>query len=160
LRGFYATIDYYHIAISGEVTQIPANYLFDQCLATGNPADCSQIVRTSSGALHGATVATGGYIFQTDVNAGAALVAGIDLGLSYKYNLGGGWGELLTSFNGAWLQHDTKTPFPGSVSYDCAGLFGVTCDNGAHPTWRHQMRVSWDTPWHLLLSAQWRFIGS
>jgi iron complex outermembrane recepter protein len=159
LPGFFATLDYYHIAISGEVTQIAPGYLFDQCLATGSPQDCTQIVRTSDGALHGATVAGGGYILQTDVNAGAALVSGIDFGLNYKHTLGTGFGLLVTSFNGAWLQHDITTPFPGSGSYDCAGLFGATCQVGTHPSWRHQMRVTWDTPWRVLLTAQWRFIG-
>jgi iron complex outermembrane recepter protein len=141
------------------VTQIAPGYLFDQCLATGSPQDCTQIVRTSDGALHGATVAGGGYILQTDVNAGAALVSGIDFGLNYKHTLGTGFGLLVTSFNGAWLQHDITTPFPGSGSYDCAGLFGATCQVGTHPSWRHQMRVTWDTPWRVLLTAQWRFIG-
>ena len=159
LPGLFATLDYYHIAISGEVTQISPAYLFGQCLATGNPQDCSLIVRTSDGALHGASVAGGGYILQTDVNAGAALVSGIDFGLNYKYALGAGWGQLFTTFNGAWLQHDITTPFPGSGSYDCAGLFGATCQIGTHPRWRHQMRVTWDTPWIVSLSAQWRFIG-
>ena len=79
LPGFYATIDYYHIAISGEISTVPANYLFDQCLDNGTPQDCSQVVRTGTGALHGATVASGGYIIQSNVNAGASLVSGIDV---------------------------------------------------------------------------------
>jgi outer membrane receptor protein involved in Fe transport len=160
LPGFYGTLDYYHIAITGEITQIPANYLFDQCLNTGNAFDCSQVVRTPAGALHGATVAGGGYIYQTDVNAGAALVSGIDLGLAYRYPLPPGWGSLLASMNGAWLQHEIFTPYPGAVSYDCAGLFGTTCNNGVHPKWRHMLAVNWDTPWRFMLSAHWRYIGS
>jgi outer membrane receptor protein involved in Fe transport len=28
-----------------------------------------------------------------------------------------------------------------------------------NPRWRHNLRVTWDTPWNLLLSGQWRFIG-
>lgn len=28
------------------------------------------------------------------------------------------------------------------------------------PTWRHNLRVTWEMPWQLRLSAQWRFIGS
>jgi outer membrane receptor for ferrienterochelin and colicin len=27
-----------------------------------------------------------------------------------------------------------------------------------NPTWRHNLRVNWQTPWKVLLSAQWRFI--
>lgn len=159
LPGFYATIDYYHIAISGEISTVPANYLFDQCLATGSGQDCSQVVRTSDGALHGATVASGGYIIQTNVNAGAALDSGIDLSANYRYALPTGWGTLATTLNGTWLQHNVITPFPGASSYDCAGLYGITCTVGIHPSWRHVMRETWETPWKFMLSAQWRYIG-
>jgi outer membrane receptor for ferrienterochelin and colicin len=39
-------------------------------------------------------------------------------------------------------------------------LFGATCNNGSvNPTWRHNLRVTWEMPWDLQLSAQWRFIG-
>ncbi len=158
LRGFLATIDFYHIALAGEVGTIPGNYLFDQCLATGNETDCSQVVRTAAGALHGATVAGGGYINQANINTGAALVSGVDLGLSYRYSLNG-WGTLVSSLNGTWVEHNVTTPYPGATSYDCAGLFGITCGTSINPRWRHQLRVSWDTPWNVLLSAQWRYIG-
>ena len=159
LPGFYATIDYYHIAISGEISTVPANYLFDQCLATGSAQDCNTVVRTADGALHGATVASGGYIIQTNVNAGAALDSGIDVSANYRYALPTGWGTLATTLNGTWLQHDITTPFPGATSYDCAGLYGITCTVGIHPSWRHTMRVTWETPWKFMLSAQWRYIG-
>jgi iron complex outermembrane recepter protein len=157
--GLYATIDYYHIAISGEVSTVPANYLFDQCLDNGTPQDCSQVVRSSTGSLHGATVASGGYIIQTNVNAGASLVSGIDVSSNYRHTLPAGWGSLMTIFNGTWVQHDITTPFPGATSYDCAGLYGSTCTFAVHPTWRHVMRETWETPWKFKLSTQWRFIG-
>ena len=39
-------------------------------------------------------------------------------------------------------------------------MFGHTCLNGSvNPTWRHNLRVTWEAPWNLQLSAQWRFIG-
>ncbi|MGH8148701.1 MAG: TonB-dependent receptor domain-containing protein, partial [Steroidobacteraceae bacterium] len=159
LPGFLATIDYFHIALSGEIGVIPGNYAFQQCLDTGNPTDCALVVRTPAGALHGATVAGGGYILQTSINTGAALVSGIDVGAQYTYPLRDGWGTLTADLTGTWLQHNTSTPFPGAVSYDCAGLFGITCNDGVNPRWRHTLRVNWATPWKVLLSAQWRYIG-
>jgi iron complex outermembrane recepter protein len=159
LPDFTATVDYYHIAITNEITTIPGAALFDGCLNTGDPAFCSQIVRNPvTGALHGATVAGGGYILQTSINAGASLVSGVDLGASYHYSLGR-WGQLKTAFNGTFVQHDELTPYPGSGTYDCAGLFGANCNNGINPKWRHTLRVSWETPWRTEISALWRFIG-
>jgi iron complex outermembrane recepter protein len=159
LPDFTATIDYYHIAITNEITVIPGAALFNGCLNTGDPAFCSQIVRNPvTGALHGATVAGGGYILQTSINAGASLVSGVDVGASYRYTLGR-WGMLKANLNGTFVQHTTVTPYPGSGTYDCVGLFGANCSNGINPKWRHTLRVSWETPWRTEISALWRFIG-
>jgi outer membrane receptor for ferrienterochelin and colicin len=105
-------------------------------------------------------VAGGGYVLENDVNTGNALVSGIDLQANERWPLPGGWGALSANLTGSWLQHDSSTPYRGATSYDCAGLFGNTCLGGSvSPTWRHNLRVTWETPWQLQLSAQWRFIG-
>jgi outer membrane receptor protein involved in Fe transport len=157
---FTGSVDYFHIYLEGEIGTTPAAITLSECLATGDPTWCSQIVRTPAGALSGATVAGGGFILQRDVNTGAALVSGIDVQLNYRQPLAGRWGALSASVNGSWLQHNSSAPYGSAPSYDCAGLFGHTCLNGSvNPTWRHNLRVTWETPWQLQLSAQWRFIG-
>jgi len=86
------SIDYYHIALggnstNGEVGTLPARVIMADCLATLTQY-CDQIVRQpNTGSLTGNALATGGYIKQTDVNIGAALVSGIDLQATYKLNL-------------------------------------------------------------------------
>jgi iron complex outermembrane receptor protein len=154
-----ATLDYYHISLTDEITTLPGSTLFNGCLTTGDPTFCSQIVRNPvTGALHGATVAGGGYILQTSINAGASLVSGIDVGANYRLPLNG-FGTFVTNLNGTWVQHNTVTPYPGSGTYDCAGLFGENCNNGINPKWRHTWRFTWETPWKVDVSALWRFIG-
>jgi iron complex outermembrane receptor protein len=159
LPNFSGSIDYYHIALTNEVTTPPANFLLNECLTTGAAQDCDKVIRNHvTGALTGATVAGGGYILQADINGGAVLVSGIDTQLNYRLPMGG-MGALLWNFSGSWLEHAETTPFVGLHTYDCAGLYGSTC-GGPAPTWRHNMRVSWETPFHrLLLSAYWRFLG-
>jgi outer membrane receptor protein involved in Fe transport len=158
--GFNASIDYFHIELDNQVNNYPFAVIFNGCALQNNPLYCSQIVRTPQGALTGATVAGGGYILQKDFNVGVSIVSGIDLQLNFRHALPNGWGSLTTALNGSYLQHQTTTPYPGSASYDCAGLFGSTCNNGSvNPHWRHNLRLTWDTPWKVLLSAQWRFIG-
>ena len=159
LPNFNASVDYYHIALSGEVTAPPGAFVFDQCLATGSAEDCGLVVRNHvTGSLTGATVAGGGYILQTDINGGAALVSGIDVQANYRLPLNS-WGTLSANLSGSWLQHDETTPFVGLHTYDCAGLYGAIC-GGPAPTWRHNLRLSWEAPWsHVLVSAYWRFIG-
>jgi len=154
-----ATLDYFHILLEGEIATVPGAITLQQCLATGEPLWCSQVVRTPTGELFGSTIAGGGYILQRNVNTGSALVSGIDVQATYL-QLFGRWGALRTSLNGSWLQHNSSTPYLSAPSYDCAGLFGYTCLGGStNPRWRHNLRVTWETPWNLELSAQWRYIG-
>ncbi len=156
---FTASVDYFHILLKGAIGTIPEDVTLNQCLASGDPRWCSQIVRTPAGALFGPTVAGGGYIVQWDVNTGAALVSGIDVQANYRQPLPGRSGALTVSLNGSWLQRKSSTPYERAPSYDCAGLFGPTCNGSVNPTWRHNLRVTWEMPWDLQLSAQWRFIG-
>jgi outer membrane receptor protein involved in Fe transport len=133
-------------------------FLFQQCLTTADPLFCSQIVRTPAGALTGASVAGGGYILQSSVNIGAAKLSGVDIQAAYKYTLPGEWGSLTAQLNGAWLQHAESTPQPGAHTYDCVGLYGTTCQN-LYPRYRQTLRLSWQAPYDLLLSAFWRYIA-
>jgi iron complex outermembrane recepter protein len=162
LPGFSGSIDYYHITFFGLIGALPGANLFNDCLTAGTAFDCQQIVRNAvTGALTGATVAGGGYILQTDFNAGSSVTSGIDVQFNYRYRTSG-WGTFGAAFNGSWLEHNETTPYPGAPTFDCAGLFGPDCNNfSVEPRWRHTLRVNWETPWaHLLLSANWRFIGA
>jgi iron complex outermembrane recepter protein len=163
LPNFSGSIDYYHIKLAGAVGTIPPNVILQQCLASGNPTYCDLIVRTPAGALTGATVAGGGYFLQNSINTGSIFTSGIDVQMNYKYSLPDGWGRLLANLTGAYVQHNESTVYAGASTFDCAGLFGNTCGGTigtVNPRWRHNLRVTWDTPWNLLFSAQWRFIGS
>jgi len=156
---FTGSIDYFHIALNGEVGTLPAAIILTNCANTGNPLYCSQIVRNpNTGGLTGATIAGGGYIKQTNVNIGAALVSGIDLQLDYRLDLPPGFGEVDFDMNGSYLQHFNSTPYVGAHTYDCAGLFGLTCQT-INPRWHHIFRTTWQTPWNVSASATWRFIG-
>ena len=60
--------------------------------------------------------------------------------------------------NGAYLLTNDATPLPGGGTYDCAGLFGPTCQT-VNPEWRHNARANWDLHSDVTLSATWRYIG-
>lgn len=158
LPNFVGSIDYYNIELEGAVSVIPANVIVNNCLQTGDPAFCSQVVRSATGGLTGASVASGGYIVQRNFNIGAAEVEGIDLQSSYGLDLSESWGALGFTINGAYLISNKTTPLPGAHTYDCAGLFGSTCQT-VNPRWRHNLRTTWQTPWNVDISATWRYIG-
>jgi len=152
------SIDYYHIAIDGEVGVIPARVIMADCLATLTTY-CDQIVRQpNTGSITGNAVATGGYIKQTDVNIGAALVSGVDAQLAYKLTLPAHLGGVLLGLNGTYLEHADSTPNPGAHTYDCSGYFGFTCQS-VNPHWRHIARATWQAPVDLDFAVTWRYVG-
>jgi outer membrane receptor protein involved in Fe transport len=154
------SLDYYHIALKDVVSNIQAGVIFSGCGINADPFYCSQIFRNPvTGGLNTiGSIAGGGYVVQTNVNTGSALVSGIDLQLHYKHVLPRGWGSLGFEMNGAYLQHFETAPVPGSHTYDCAGYFGFNCQT-VEARWRHVFRATWNSPWDLSASATWRYIG-
>jgi iron complex outermembrane receptor protein len=153
------SIDFWQIKLDGAVAPYPVAVIETGCYANANPFYCSLINRTSSDfSLQGATVAGGGYIVQTNSNLASTLTSGIDLQTSYKLFLPTGWGSLVWALNGAYLLHASTRPFATLGEYDCAGLFGFTCQT-VNPRWRHNLRTTWQSPWAVDASLNWRFLG-
>jgi iron complex outermembrane recepter protein len=160
LPKFTASLDYFHISVKDEVNVLPAANILSGCANTGDPALCSAVVRSpQTGGLQGANLATGGYIVQTNVNLGGVLASGIDLQMAYVQDLPPAFGSLHFEMNGSWLQHSITTPVPGGGSYDCAGLFGFTCQT-VNPRWHHNFRTTWNTPWDVSTSLTWRYLSA
>ena len=151
------SVDFWQIRLDQVVGPLPASVALKQCLATGNPTYCAVIVRDRFFGLSGATIAGGGYFVQTSQNIGSGLTSGIDLQSSYKVGLGH-VGSLVWAINGVYLLHATTQPIAGGPQYDCAGLFGLTCQT-VNPRWRHNLRATWEMPWNVDASLNWRFIG-
>jgi outer membrane cobalamin receptor len=156
--GLVGSIDYFNIQLEDVVGTLPANVIMSNCLATGASQYCSQLVRSASGGLTGASVESGGYIVQRALNIGAAEVEGIDVQTSYTLSLPEAFGSVRFALNGAYLIASTTTPFEGAHTYDCAGLFGATCQT-VNPRWRHNLRTSWLTPWNVDVNLTWRYLG-
>jgi outer membrane receptor protein involved in Fe transport len=160
LPNFTASVDYFNIKLDGGVGTIGANVILSNCLDTGNPVYCSQLVRRpDNGGLTGNSLASGGYIVQTNVNVALGGFSGIDVQGGYKLALSPRWGSLSFALNGAYLLKTTTTPQPGAHTYDCAGLYGSTCQT-VNPKWHHILRTSWITPWDVTASLTWRYIGA
>jgi len=153
------SMDYFDITLDGGVGALGANIIMTTCLDSGDPFYCSQLVRApNTGGLTGNNIAGGGYIVQTNVNVAAAEFNGIDMQGTYKLPLSERTGALTFALNGAYLLGTTTTPQPGAHTFDCAGLYGSTCQT-VNPTWRHILRTSWVTPWDVTASLTWRYIG-
>lgn len=158
LPNFTGSLDYFNIDLKGGIGVFPANVIMTNCLQTGDPQFCSQIVRNpANGSLNGPTQQTGGYIIQTATNIGKTLLNGVDVQANYRLPMGD-LGNLTFNLNGAYLNKAETTVAPGVVPYDCAGLFGAVCQT-VNPKWHHNFRASWEMRGKLTVSAMWRYLG-
>jgi outer membrane receptor protein involved in Fe transport len=162
VSGLTASVDYYDIRVANEINNVPLSVILSNCLNSGDPFFCSQVVRAPNGILFGTSVTGGGFINGTLVNIGSAKNSGIDFQGSYDLPMErfgvDKYGGLQLSFIGSYTINAKTKPVPGEHTYDCAGLFGVTCQS-IYPVWRHTLRLTWKTPWDVLASVAWRHIN-
>lgn len=158
IPGLLASIDYYQIEQEDGIGSIPATTTFNNCLTTGDPVYCARVVRTPQGFLFGDTIEGGGWVFTPLENLASGTTSGVDVQALYRVPGLDAYGGVTIQFTGAYLIEATTKTDAASPEYDCASLFGPTCGIIA-PEWRHTLRVTWDTPWDLSISAAWRHIG-
>jgi len=159
LPGFSASIDYFRINVANAISTFPINIALNDCLTAGT--HCDAVVRTAQGNIFGTDINQGGYVAGTNVNIGGIKTEGFDLAANYHFNLDKlglkDMGSVALAFNGSYTEHLIFS-FPQVGSYDCAGLYGNTCGNPT-PKWRHELRVTYTSPWDFSLSGQWRYFG-
>jgi iron complex outermembrane receptor protein len=158
LPGFTMSVDWYEITVESIVGNIPLDVSLSGCLSGNTPAFCDNIVRTSFGTLYGNDIPGGGYIIGTNANVAEATFSGVDAQGSYQFDVGS-LGSMVASLNAVYVMDTTTTPLPGEREYDCAGLYGSTCD-APIPDYRHTLAMSWLLPMNFGLSLQWRYLGS
>ncbi len=148
------SIDYFNITVEEAIQDgIPAQTTLDQCLATGSATFCDLITRAGSG-----TLAAGGFgvgFQQTNVNIAELETTGVDLQVTYNFNLSD-MGTVRVDYAATYLDQLDEVPFPGGDPIECAGFFGNQCGTPS-PEYRHRMIATWMTPWSIDVSATWRF---
>jgi len=61
------------------------------------------------------------------------------------------------SLAGTLMMQNSTIPFSRRPTIECKGLFGATCQT-VNPRWRHNLRMTWETPWQLEMALTWRYI--
>jgi outer membrane receptor protein involved in Fe transport len=166
---FALTVDYWNIDLKDAIQGFGADAIIAACTsqstATFESPACSLIHRDPSGSLW--LVPGGqpnaGSINDLPNNEGRIKTDGWDVNSSYSRRIGG-LGTLSASFNGTYL-HKYKVNNGLSQPYNCAGLYGPTCSGNTvassapMPKWRHKLRIGFQMPNGIGLSAQWRYVG-
>ena len=174
-RPFTLSLDYFDITVNKAIITLAPETIITNCAVLGNPFDCAQIVRdglggytiyggNGNGLLASNAVTEGvnsGYVNSPLVNGSSLKTSGFDIKAAYRVTLPS-WGNqelgnVAFNFDGTYVS-DLRTTIPDGTSYNCAGLYGVTCGTPT-PKWRHQFRITWNTPWKLQASVNWRYIA-
>jgi outer membrane receptor protein involved in Fe transport len=159
LQRFTASVDYWHIKIADEVSTLPASIALNGCPQTGDAVFCALLSRQPQNfTLDGASVAGGGYIIQTTQNVAASETSGVDLQGNYRLDFEKR-GSLNFTLAASYMLTQQTTPYVGAHTYDCAGLFGFTCQT-VNPVWRHVFRATWQTPSRVSVTGSWRYIAA
>ncbi len=166
IPGLALTIDYYNIKIDDSINGFGADAILLDCVAnataTFTPTSCGLVTRNVAGSIW---LTADGFVDNIPGNVGSVQTKGLEFTGSYGHDIGK-YGSLSASFNGTRLlayEVDNGLTAP----YDCAGFYGPTCSVGGTtnsgaplPEWRHRARLTYETPFDLSLSAQWRYVGS
>ena len=163
LRGFSASVDYYNIQIYNYINEVSAQSILNQCVG-GSQTFCNLVNRDpASGILFGQT----GYVTDTYINSGYQKTQGLDVTANYtfrptQWNLPN-WGTLNINVVGTELFKFQTQPVSGGGAYDCAGLYGPTCDTTANnplPRFRSKVRFTYTPPSiPVEFSLDWRHIS-
>jgi outer membrane receptor protein involved in Fe transport len=151
------SFDYWNIKVGNVIGITSPALALSQCIAVGQ--FCDLIHRNTT---NGTLWLGNGFITGTNLNLGSKKTTGYDIVANYAYDLPrswGTWGSLLFYFAGTYVDKFEVTPIPGLGTYDCAGLFGVTC-GAPLPRWRNTLRTTWSTAWNWDLALTWRYFGT
>ncbi len=138
VRGFTATMDYYHIRIDQSITTVGAANILNQCYPTNPdaaPKFCDQVLRDPGQRISN--------ILDLNLNAGSDETAGIDLALNYLLPTQVGRFNLI--FDGTWLQKFDRTLFDGTIIHgkDTYDLALTLPGGGAYPAFKFIAGLRW-----------------
>ena len=155
--GLSVSLDYFTITVEDAIQPgIPAQTIFDECLATGDAAFCSLIKRTASGSLAAGIESDSGFT-RTNLNIGELETEGVDAQIAYVFDAGRHGHNF--DYAATLIDQLDEVPFPGATPIACAGKFSTQCKPPS-PEYRHRLLYTWQTPWSIDVTTTWRHFGS
>lgn len=137
MRGFTATVDYYHISVNKAITPIGAQLILNQCYPT-DPATAPRYCDLVQRDPNTQRVTN---IIDINQNVGQDETAGIDLALNYLVPTEAA-GRFNLIFDGTWLQKFDRTLVDGSVIHG-KNTFDLATVGGVYPAFKFISGVRW-----------------
>ncbi|WP_417320327.1 TonB-dependent receptor domain-containing protein [Emcibacter sp.] len=155
LDGLTVSADYWYIKIDGIIGTINEELAVTQCGLTGNEFLCGLITRAGNGSLWLGKV---GRVTSTIDNLGFTRQQGIDI--AADYSIEAAEGSIFANLAGTILLEKFTQEVPDLVAseYDCKGSFSTSCIPS--PTWRHTLRIGYDSHEWWTVTAKWRYFAS
>jgi outer membrane receptor protein involved in Fe transport len=132
------TLDHYDIEVTGAVSSPSVNDILTGCYTNGNAADCALIGRNPLNGTFNGTEARG--IALVSSNLGVIQTDGIDLGVTYLWDLGD-FGRLDFGLNATKVNDWFFQATPTSINRDCNGYYSVSC--GVLHDFKANFRTTW-----------------
>jgi iron complex outermembrane recepter protein len=158
--------DYFDIFVDRYINTVDPSIIINQCISGGSQFFCNLFHRDpTTGVLFG----TNGFLYANSQNTGYLQTSGMDVTANYRVDVSSlafgllrdrNWGQVEVSLLGTWVNSRRIEQLPGLGTYNCKGLFGLTCAEPT-PSWRHNVRFTWLSPGgSTTVSALWRYFGS
>jgi outer membrane receptor protein involved in Fe transport len=159
VKNLSMSFDYFDITIRNVVGTLPIGTILEDCAL--QDVLCGDIHRGPTGGLSGDT-AEGNYVTTTLINTALERTKGFDSELDYRLRLRdiglGNHGQVVFNYISTYVFNESNQSGPGQPVYECIGRYGTTCGIPT-PRYRHKFRVTWDSPFGLQVSGNWRYFG-
>lgn len=139
IPGFTLTADYYDIKIDNAIGAPAGQTILDECLLQGIAASCALTNRAANGRLGSIGSLLNPVLIQ---NQQLLTQQGIDVGISYRFDLPSDLGSFAWRFDGNHTLEAGIQGAPGSLFFDCAGTFGGICGQPT-PEWKFTTLGTW-----------------
>jgi len=151
IKSVSATVDYFHIRVSNEVTTLAPELIVDKAQA-GNPT--YQALVACDGKALGSDCTDGNItnILATNLNAGSVTVSGFDVDVSWKGDKSS-WGQFGANLNGTLMSSYVEVLPDGTVQQSVARTVDAdgntinavgSSNGGVIMRWKHSLQGTWD----------------
>ena len=156
LPEFTLSADYFDIDVEGAIAEPDANFIFEQCLDTGEARFCDAVSRDpTTGILWFGE----GFVDTRNINIGAIKTSGVDVVADYVQPIGR-FGDLQFGLVATYLDSWQWQEQPGEVPFECAGTYRNGPCFRPRPELATNVRSTWVTPWDASISLFWRYTSS
>ncbi|MEZ5498032.1 MAG: TonB-dependent receptor [Steroidobacteraceae bacterium] len=132
LKGLSVNIDYWKYSLDNVINALDVNTAAQQCVVSGDPQFCGQIVRFQDGSIR--------QIKQPSVNLGTLETDGIDFGITYRFETERA-GAFRVGLDATHLTKFDNVPAPGAATTRVAGTFDRQFGNYAK--YRGTLSLGW-----------------